>query len=113
MSNVNKIFCFNPADYRAQFERDGYVHIKQGVTEDFYRKMAAQVDESIRHKQMKDYAFNDKKQAMYEFPEGGNYIEEVCQAVAGVTGLPAEDILMSERHVKAYDADATAEPTRL
>ena len=28
MSSVNKIFCFNPADYRAQFERDGYVHIK-------------------------------------------------------------------------------------
>jgi hypothetical protein len=109
-SNGNRIFCFNPADYRAQFERDGYVHIKQGVTEDFYRKMAAQVDESIRHKQMKDYAFNDKKQAMYEFPEGGNYIEEVCEAVAGVTGLPADEILMSERHVIAYDADATAEP---
>src|SRR5215211_6915256 len=47
---------------------------------------------------------------MYEFPEGGDYAEEVCQAVAGVTGLPAEDILMSERHVKAYDADAAAEP---
>jgi hypothetical protein len=106
----NKIFCFNPADYAKQFERNGYVHIKQGVTEDFYRKMAAQVDESLRSKQMKDYAFNDKKQAMYEFPEGGNYIEEVCQAVAGVTGLPADEILMSERHVKAYDADAASEP---
>jgi hypothetical protein len=106
----NRIFCFDPKQYAEQFAREGYVHIKQGVTEDFYRKMAAQVEESLRHKQMKDYAFNDKKQAMYEFPEGGNYIEEVCQAVAGVTGLPADEILMSERHVKAYDADATAEP---
>ncbi len=109
MSN-NRIFCFNPADYAEQFARDGYVHIKQGVTEDFYRKMAAQVEESLRSKTMKDYAFNDKQQAMYEFPEGGDYAEEVCQAVAGVTGLPADEILMSERHVKAYDADAAAEP---
>ncbi len=109
----NKIFCFNPADYAEQFATEGYVHIKQGVTEDFYRKMAQQVEESMKSKTMKDYAFNDKQQAMYEFPpcpEGGDYAEEVCQAVAGVTGLAAEDILMSERHVKAYDADAAAEP---
>lgn len=106
----NKIFCFNPADYAEQFAKEGYVHIRQGVTEDFYAKMAAQVEESLRSKTMKDYAFNDKQQAMYEFPDGGDYIEEVCQAVAGVTGLPAEEILMSERHVKSYDADAAAEP---
>ncbi len=81
------------------------------MTEDFYRKMAAQVEESIRTKAMKDYAFNDKQQAMYEFPEGGDYAEQVCRAVAGVTGLPADEILMSERHVKAYDADAAAEPS--
>ncbi len=106
----NRIFRFNPADYAGQFAKEGYVHIRQGVTEDFYRKMVQQVEESMKSKTMKDYAFNDKQQAMYEFPEGGDYAEEVCQAVAGVTGLPAEDILMSERHVKAYDADAAPEP---
>ncbi|MGB7161532.1 MAG: hypothetical protein WBD40_25965 [Tepidisphaeraceae bacterium] len=105
----DKMFCFDPNQYAEQFARDGYVHIKQGVTESFYRKMAEQVEQSMK-RTMKDYAFNDKQQAMYEFPDGGDYVQEVCDAVAGVTGLPSDDIILSERHVKGYDADAAAEP---
>jgi hypothetical protein len=80
------------------------------VTEDFYKKMVKQVEDTLATKKMKDYAFNDKQQAMYEFPEGGDYVQEVCDAVAGVCGLRSDDVLLSERHVKAYDADASSEP---
>ena len=105
------LFCFDPAKYAEHFAREGYVHIPQGVTEQFYAKMAAQVEENMRTKKMKEFAIGDKQQAMYAFPDDGNdYVTELCAAVAGVTGLPADEIVLSERHVKSYDADAAPEP---
>lgn len=105
-----KIFCFDPAKYAQQFAREGWVHIREGVTEDFYQKAVAQIEESMKSKTMKEFAIGDKQQAMYEFPEGGDYISEVCQTVGTLCGLPAEDVLMSERHVKAYDSAANPNP---
>ena len=49
----NKLFCFDPAKYAAHFAEHGWFHIKGGVTEDFYRKMVAQVEESMKTKVMK------------------------------------------------------------
>jgi len=106
----NKLFCFDPAKYAAHFTEHGWVHIKAGVTEDFYRKMVAQVEESMKTKVMKEFAIGDKQQAMYEFPEGGDYVNELRQHVGGVVGLPAEELVFSERHVKAYDAGADPNP---
>jgi hypothetical protein len=104
------MFRFNPADYAEQFARDGYVHIKQGVTPEFFEKMKAQIEESMKTKLMKQFAIGDKQQAMYEFPDGGDYANELRAAVGAVTGLPAGEIVLSERHVKGYEADAAAEP---
>lgn len=107
---ANKLFSFDPAKYAAHFAEHGWVHIKAGVTEDFYRKMVVQVEESMKSKVMKEFAIGDKQQAMYEFPEGGDYVNELRQHVGGVVGLPAEQLVFSERHVKAYDAGADPNP---
>lgn len=105
------MFCFNPADYAEHFAREGYVHIPGGVTEDFYRKMVAQVEENMKTKLMKEFAIGDKQQSMYAFPDDGNdYFAELRTQVGGVTGLNPAELVISERHVKAYDADATATP---
>jgi hypothetical protein len=106
----DQIFSFDPAQYADHFTKHGYVHIKQGVTEEFYARLVKQVEDSMATKKMKDYAFNDKQQAMYEFPEGGDYAQQICDSVSGVTGLPSEKIVLSERHIKAYDASASSEP---
>jgi hypothetical protein len=105
-----KMYDFDPAKYADQFAREGYVHIKAGVTEPFYQKLVRQVDENMKTKTMKEFAIGDKQQAMYEFPEGGNYADEVCTAVARVVGLEPSQIVLSERHIKAYDANAASEP---
>jgi hypothetical protein len=106
-----KMFQFSPADYAAQFAKEGYVHIKGGVTESFFAKVVAQVEQSMKTKLLKEFAIGDKQQAMYEFPDDdGDYVNELCSNVAHVTGLKPEDMVLSERHVKAYDADANAEP---
>jgi hypothetical protein len=105
-----KMFNFDPSKYADHFAREGYVHIKAGVTETYYEKVVKQVEENMRTKLMKEYAIGDKQQAMYEFPAGGNYPDEVCNAVAAVVGKDAKTMVLSERHIKAYDANAVAEP---
>src|SRR5688572_18188537 len=71
-----RMFVFDPAKYAEHFAREGYVHIPQGVSEEFYAKLVKQVDENMKSKLMKDFAIGDKQQAMYEFPEGGDYAQE-------------------------------------
>jgi len=104
------MFEFVPALYAEQFAREGYVHIRGGVTEPFYRKVVQQVEENMKSKLMKEFAIGDKQQAMYEFPEGADYTRELCQAVGAVTGLAADDLVVSERHIKGYEANAASEP---
>jgi hypothetical protein len=104
------MFTFDPAKYAEQFASEGWVHIRAGISEDFYRKAAAQIEQSMKAKLMKEFAIGDKQQAMYEFPEGGDYVQEVRQTIGSLCGLPVEDVVLSERHVKGYEATAAAEP---
>jgi hypothetical protein len=106
----NKMINFDPAQYSEAFARDGYVHIRQGVTEEFYAKMLNQVEENIRARSMKEFALGSKQQAIYEFPSDGDYVKEFFDAVGKVCGLEPSDLLFSERHIKAYQADAEPAP---
>jgi hypothetical protein len=105
-----KMFTFDPAQYAAQFAKEGWVHIRGGLSEDFYRKAAVQVEESMKTRLMKEFAIGDKQQAMYEFPEGGNYVQEVRETVGALCGFNPDDVVLSERHVKGYEATAASEP---
>ena len=109
---LQRIFQLDPSKYAADFARDGYVHIKGGVTPWFHEQVEKQVAESLVNRSMKEYAIGDKKQAMYEFPEGGggNFEDEVCLTVSKIVGEKFEDMVFSERHVKAYDAAASSTP---
>jgi hypothetical protein len=59
---------------------------------------------------MKEFAIGDKQQAMYEFPHGADYAQELCDNVGKVCGLKVDDLVISERHIKAYDAEAQPNP---
>jgi hypothetical protein len=104
------MFCFDPANYADQFAREGFVHIKAGVTEPFYEKVVKQVEEDMQTKTLAEFAIGDKQQAMYEFPEGGNYPDEVCSTIASLVGANPKEMLLSERHIKSYTTTAAAEP---
>ena len=66
----DKMFRFNPADYAEQFARDGYVHIKQGVTPEFFEKMKAQIEESMKTKLMKQLGYSKGYQYDHDAEEG-------------------------------------------
>lgn len=106
-----RIFNFDPARYADQFVREGYVHIRGGVTEAFYAKAVQQVEQSLKTKLMKEFAIGDKQQAMYEFPaDGADYPGEVCETIGNLVGVDPQEMVLSERHVKAYEPNAAPEP---
>src|SRR5687767_948007 len=107
----HKMFNFDPGKYARHFASEGYVHIPGGVTEAFYQKMVRQVEHNMQNRVVKELAIGDKQQSVYEFPDdGADYATELCEAVGGVCGLRPEELVLSERHVKAYEANAAPEP---
>jgi hypothetical protein len=104
------MFNFDPRTYTKQYASEGFVHIPSGVTEGFYAKMAKQVSEYLAKSLMKEFAIGDKQQAKYEFPEGGDYVNELVQSVATICGVDPKSLVLSERHIKAYDSDAKPNP---
>ena len=58
------MFCFDPAEYADQFANNRFVHIKNGVSEEFLAQMKEQVAQSLRGPLMQEYAIGDKEQAV-------------------------------------------------
>jgi hypothetical protein len=107
---VDSMFAFQPREYRDTFARDGFVHIHQGLSAEFYRNLAKQVEDYLAGELLADFAIGDKQQALYEFPPGADYHGQLVNAVAGVCGVEAGRLVLSERHIKAYEAKAVPDP---
>lgn len=106
----NIMINFDPGRYSEEFARKGYAHIHQGVTEEYFTRLESHVNESLRAHSMKEFAIGDKQQARYEFPSDGDYVSEFLDAIAKVCGFKPCELVFSERHIKAYDADARPDP---
>src|SRR5579863_6439317 len=104
------MFAFVPQEYTAAFARDGFVHIHQGLSDGFYRILAKQVEDYLAGELLADFAVGDKQQALYEFPPGADYHGQLINAVAGVCGVDPARLVLSERHIKAYEAKAVPDP---
>jgi hypothetical protein len=106
----NKMVNFDPAQYSEAFARQGYVHIPQGVTEEYYTRLESHVNENFRSHMMKEFAIGDKQQSKYEFPDDGDYVQEFFDAVGKVCGFKPGELVLSERHIKHYESDAVPNP---
>lgn len=106
----NGMFSFDPKDYTKEFAENGFVIIPQGVTEQFHEIMVEQVENYQKAKVLKEFALGHKQQSLFEFPEEGDYPSQLFEAVGGVCGLDPKRLVLSERHIKAYEADADPHP---
>ena len=107
-----KVFGFDPADHSAEYERQGWVHIREGVTPEFHEYMLRYVEDELRAHMLEGHAIKGKKeQSLFEFPESVDYPGELFAVVAGVCGLNGATMTLSERHIQAYEANAAPEPT--
>jgi hypothetical protein len=106
---MGKMFNFDPASYADAFANRGYVHIAKGLTQEFHSQLVRHIHESFRQNHLKDFARGDKQQALYEFLEPNHY-HELQEVVATICGLDTASLLVSERHIKGYEADADPYP---
>jgi hypothetical protein len=104
------MFSFDARDYAATFASQGFVHMPQCVSEEFFQVLSKQVDDYLRGELLADFAIGDKQQALYQFPPGRDYYGELIDAVSGVCGVEADSLVLSERHIKAYEDKAVPDP---
>lgn len=106
-----KIFSFDPAEHRDHYAKHGWVHIEGGVSAEFLEALQSFADESFGAHEVEGKAIAGRKtQALYEAPEGVDFPGELFDVVAELCGLHRPTMTLSERHIKAYDADAPPEP---
>ena len=105
-----RLFTFDPDDYSATFASQGWVHIPQGLTEEYHAVLAGQIGDYLRAQQLKEFAIGGKEQALYEFPDHERDCRELFEAVGAICGLDARAMVLSERHIKAYKPDANPNP---
>lgn len=106
---MTRMFDFNPAKYAPVLAKQDYVHIPQGLSEEFYDIMCRQVDEYYDANRLGQYARGDKQQALYEFPSSAHY-QDFINMLAELSGFPADRLVVSERHIKGYEPEAAPKP---
>jgi hypothetical protein len=107
-----KPFTFAPHTLAAEYQRKGYVHIKQGVNNeflDFAKRQLYQCRESGRNELASREIKNRKKQYLFEMPDR-TFLGELAEAIGALTNLPAAQFTLSERHIMIYDDHASSLP---
>lgn len=105
-----KVFSFDPSDYGDAYARDGYVHIRAGLTSEFLASLVEHAERELGSHKLDRFAIKGKKeQSLYELPEDVD-ISELYDVVAAIAGLDRATITMSERHIQIYEPTAAPEP---
>ena len=107
---MQRLFAFDPAKYAAQYAAEGFVHIPNGLAPEFFKALTKQIDKILEGERMKQFAIGDKQQALYEFPDDANYLQQLFEAVGEVCALDPKELVLSERHIKIYEPDADPNP---
>lgn len=107
-----KMFTFDPAQFRQEYREQGYAHVREGITPEFHEYLLAFVEKELNAHLLDDFAIAGKKeQALFEFPaDDADYQGELFDAIAAMCGLDRERMVLSERHIQAYEPAAAPEP---
>ncbi len=106
-----KIFDFDPSAYADTYHSQEWVHIREGVSEEFHEVLLRYAREELSDHMLGGFAIKGKKeQSLFEFPEGMDYTNELFDVVAQVCGLDRAGMTLSERHIQCYEVDAAPEP---
>lgn len=106
-----KVFNFDPTDHAADYEKQGYVHVRGGMSAEFHEYLRRYVERLAQHRLGALTGLGNKEQALLEFPGDVDYPAELYDVVAEVAGLNRSTMVLSERHIKSYEADANPNPT--
>jgi hypothetical protein len=106
---MKRMFTFDPTPFAAELAAKEFVRIPQGLTPTYLDSLRRQVNKNLETGLMANFAIGDKQQAMYQFPDH-EHLREFLDMVGKVCGLEPDLLVISERHIKAYEADADPYP---
>ncbi len=107
---MSKLFNFVASDYASDFATHGFSVVKNCINAEFldYAKRQAEkckVEQNIsRAKRLL------KREYLFDFPDDDQLIVDLVTTLGGLTGLPADELIISERHIKIYRDDAPTNP---
>ena len=106
-----RVFAADAAEYRDQYARQGWIHIRGGLDPDFLSSVQDHMRTTLTGDRLGAFAIKGKKgQAIYDFSGEVDFPGEIFDFVATLCGLDRERITLSERHIQAYDEHADPEP---
>jgi hypothetical protein len=106
-----RIFGFEPSAYVDTYRSQQWVHIPEGVTEEFHQLLVQYAREELTDHMLGDFAIRGKKeQSLFEFPDSVDYPNELFDVVAELCGLNRATMTLSERHIQCYEPNAAPEP---
>lgn len=106
-----KLFDFDVTEAARAYRQQGWVHIPSGITPEFHeyaRRFVGAVLEAGPDRVGNNRA--NKDQFRFEFADAPEMQEEVLPLMCQLAGLDPEGVVLSERHVNAYRADADPDP---
>ncbi|RVT86909.1 hypothetical protein DXV76_02130 [Rhodobacteraceae bacterium CCMM004] len=109
---MTSIFSYDPAEAADRLSTDGYVHLKGLLAPSFVDYLQSFLANAIAEadREAADWKIAGKKrQFVFDFPSP-EAAEEFRRGMAALTGLSAETLTVSERHLKVYDDAAEPYP---
>ncbi len=101
-----RIFSFDPNEVRDEYRTQGWVHIRNGADAGFLDELRAFVQSNLDSSVVKGRGIGGtKQQAVYPFSDAPAVTSHLFDTIATLCGLKRETMTLSERHIKAYNAD--------
>jgi hypothetical protein len=110
MKTPTSLFNFVASDYAAEFSENDFVVIKNGVSEEFLDYVDMRIEASMRAGDISRSKRRLKHEFLFDFPDEERLVVELVETIGELTGLPVEDLIVSERHLKVYRQDAPQNP---
>jgi len=108
----SSVYKEDPANFRDQLVKDGYVHLRDILSDEFVSHLTSFFEEMMRGEanESDDWQIKGKKrQFIFEFPSNA-VAKEFRDGLAKLTGMDTQKITISERHLKVYDKHAAPYP---
>ena len=106
-----RIFSFDAAQYRDQYAAQGWIHVRGGIDPGFHAYLRDFARTRFDSTHVEGLGIGgSKSQSIFEFSAEVDFPGELFDVVADIAGCRRERLTLSERHIKAYDADAPADP---
>lgn len=108
-----KPFTFAPREFTNDFRERDFVHIQNGLSAEFLefgRQQLVSCRESGHNELSAREIKSKKKQYLFDLPDDREFLSELFEAIATVTGCSRSGMTLSERHIMIYDSNAAPLP---